>query len=219
MKLVFAILATIAGAYCALGIWFPRFRAHWKGTGMTCGPVSCAGFALFLLSFGATLIFVESVPERYKGWFFYLVVIGWILGAIGYVLDRRAHSRTSMVAFVAALPTGSSSAQPIEEKDPTFFQRYMAPLMVIFGVSAWLGVMTIFVVIPEHKWLGIAFFCLLIAVMITGIAILHSRVVGHYRCRKCQSELPRQKDRSWRREYLFYCKDCNVIWKTGVQSW
>ncbi len=110
MKTIFAILAMIGGVYSALSIWFPRFRAHWKGTRMTCGPVSCASFALFFISLGATFLVVDSVPERHRIWFFFPVMIGWIMGAAGYALDARAHSRSSAAASPAPLqPQGVSA--------------------------------------------------------------------------------------------------------------
>ncbi|SRR5260221_8839002 len=107
MKTIFPILAMIGGVYSALGIWFPRLRAHWKGTCMTCGPLSCAGFALFFISLGACFLVVDSVPERHRIWFFFTVMIGWILGAAGYALDARANSRNSRAATFGPLPQRS----------------------------------------------------------------------------------------------------------------
>jgi hypothetical protein len=95
MRTVIAVLAIVCGVFSALGIWFPRLRAHWKGTSMVCGPVTCAGGAVFFLSLGTVFLCVEAVPERYRTWFALPVIIGWILGSIGRMLDARAQSQSA----------------------------------------------------------------------------------------------------------------------------
>ena len=106
----------------------------------------------------------------------------------------------------------------VEKRDPTFFERFVAPLLGIFVVSSLLGCVIIFGWKPEYERLEIVLFCSLIVVMVTSLAVLHTRVLGHYRCPQCQAELPRHKDDARRAEYLFYCKNCDVIWKTGLQE-
>jgi len=105
-----------------------------------------------------------------------------------------------------------------EKQDPTFVERFVLPQVGIFVVSSLLGCVTIYAVIPEHERLGIALFCILLVVMVTGLAVLRNRVLGHYQCPQCHSELPRHKDSSRHSEYLFYCKNCDVLWKTGLQE-
>lgn len=105
-----------------------------------------------------------------------------------------------------------------ERKDPTFFERFVAPLLTIFVVSSLFGGVVMLGVMPEHKRLGIILFCAVIVVMVTLLAVLHNRVLGHYRCPQCRAELPRHKDDARGAEYLFYCKSCDVIWKTGLQQ-
>ena len=91
-NVIFPVFAIGAGIFSAFGIWFPRFRCHWKGTRMACGPLSCAGFALFFISMGVVFLAVDLVPERHRIWFAFPAIIGWILGAVGYSLDVRSHS-------------------------------------------------------------------------------------------------------------------------------
>jgi predicted RNA-binding Zn-ribbon protein involved in translation (DUF1610 family) len=105
-----------------------------------------------------------------------------------------------------------------EKQDPTFLERFVVPLLGIFLVSSLFGCVIIFYWKPEHEGLEIALFCGLIVVMITGLAVLHRKVLGHYRCPQCPTELTRHKDASRRAEYLFYCKNCDVIWMTGLQQ-
>jgi len=105
-----------------------------------------------------------------------------------------------------------------EKRDPTFVERFVLPLIGIFVVSSFFGVLIIGGMMREHERLGIILFCIVLVVMVTGLAVLHHRVLGHYQCPQCRKELPRHKDNSRRAEYLFYCKDCDVLWKTGLQE-
>jgi hypothetical protein len=89
---------------------------------------------------------------------------------------------------------------------------------MIFVVSSLLGGVIILGWKPELGWVEIVALCSLIVVMVTGLAVLHNRVSGHYRCPQCRVELPRHKDDARCAEYLFYCKNCDVIWKTGLQE-
>ncbi len=106
----------------------------------------------------------------------------------------------------------------IEKKDPTFFERFFVPLFSIFGVSSLLACITIGLVMPQHERLGIMLFCCLIIVMVVLLALLHHRVLGGYQCLQCQTKLPRHKDKTRPRDCFFYCKDCDVIWKVGLQD-
>lgn len=91
-KVIFPVFAIGAGIFSAFGIWFPRFRGHWKGSRMACGPLSCAGFALFFITGGVVFLTADLVPERHRIWFAFPGIIGWILCAVGYNLDARSHS-------------------------------------------------------------------------------------------------------------------------------
>src|SRR2546430_42383 len=81
MNAIFPVLAILGGVYSALGIWFPRLQGHWKGTRMTCGPVSCAGFAAFFIGLGTDFLVGDTVPERYRIWLFVPVILSWIVVA------------------------------------------------------------------------------------------------------------------------------------------
>jgi len=105
-----------------------------------------------------------------------------------------------------------------ERKDPTFFERFVAPLVTIFVISSLLGGVVMLGVMPKYERLGIVLFCVVIVVMIALLAMLHNRVLRHYRCPQCRAELPRHNDDARREEYLFYCKSCDVIWKTGLRQ-
>src|SRR5208282_5934692 len=91
-KVVFPVFAIGIGATSGLGIWLPRFRAHWKGTQITCGRLSCAGGALSFVGVGVAFLAVDSVPEPHRIWSSLPVVMGLVLCAVGYALDASAHS-------------------------------------------------------------------------------------------------------------------------------
>ncbi|HSY19957.1 MAG TPA: hypothetical protein VK815_16555 [Candidatus Acidoferrales bacterium] len=112
MQKIMPILFIAIGVYVSLGIWFPRMRSKWKGTQATCGALGCAGFALFFISLGATFFAVDSVPERDRIWFAVPIMMGWILGALGYAFDTRAHVRGSTATFsVTPQPQSSLRGQ------------------------------------------------------------------------------------------------------------
>jgi predicted RNA-binding Zn-ribbon protein involved in translation (DUF1610 family) len=105
-----------------------------------------------------------------------------------------------------------------EKQDPSFTKRFILPLVGIFVVSSSLGIVAILAAVLKHERLGIALFCILLVVTVTGLAVLHNRVLGHYQCPQCHAELPRHKVSSRRSEYLFYCKNCDVLWKPGLKQ-
>ena len=84
--------------------------------------------------------------------------------------------------------------------------------------SSLLGLVIMGGLMPEHERLGIVLFCILLVVTVTALGMLHHRVLGHYQCQQCHKELPRHKDSSRPREYLYYCKDCDIVWKPGLQE-
>ena len=106
----------------------------------------------------------------------------------------------------------------VEKRDPTFAERFVAPLLGIFMVSPLLAAGMYFGCRHEHERLGIIGCCVTILSMVVALAILHNRVLGHYRCPHCRSELPRHKDPERPGDYLIYCKVCDVIWKTGLRE-
>jgi hypothetical protein len=107
---------------------------------------------------------------------------------------------------------------PTEKSDPTFTERFVVPLVVIFVVSSFLGVVIIAGLMRDHEQLGIILFCSLLVIMLTRIIVLYRRVLYHYQCPQCHKELPRHPDHSRQAEYLFYCKDCDILWKTGLKE-
>jgi hypothetical protein len=133
MQKIFSIFAVVVGIHAALGIWFPRFRAHWKGTHMACGPVSCAGFALFFIGLGTVFLVGDAVPERYRMGLILPVIVSWLLAAVGYALDSRAYARSSPE------PSTPSPSRPGAHAE----QRGW--LFVAFGVLFFVMVLWIFV--------------------------------------------------------------------------
>ena len=133
MQKIFPIFAFAAGIYAALGIWYPRFRGHWKGTRMACGPVSCAGFALFLIGIGTVSIAGDAVQERHRIWLILFIIVSWILGAIGHVLDSRTYARSSPRPLIL-----SSSRRGFRSEQRGW-------IFVVFGVSFLILFLWIFV--------------------------------------------------------------------------
>ncbi len=106
----------------------------------------------------------------------------------------------------------------IEKDDPTFAERFLAPLMGIFLGSSFLGMIVLGACMEKHERLGVVLFCVILVAMITSLAVLHHRVLGRYQCPQCQARLPRHKDPARKRDFLFYCQKCDVVWKTGLQE-
>lgn len=80
------------GIIFVLGIWVPKFRFHWGRTPLICGPVSCAGMALFFGIAGFILATLHAVAfAPYRACFILLAIAGWNLAAFGAILDRRSY--------------------------------------------------------------------------------------------------------------------------------
>src|SRR5262245_16031972 len=133
MSKLFGVVGIIVGVFTALGIWFPRFRGHWKGTLMACGLVSCAGFALFFLSLGMAFLCAEAVPEKHRIWFMFPIISAWILIGAGYALDARAYSRRSLLS-----PMLQPSVRMPDEKRGWMF---VAIGVVLLVMTLWLFIL------------------------------------------------------------------------------
>ena len=124
----------IAGAVLsALGIWFPRFRGHWKGTRMPCGVVTCASSAFLGATMGIGALCFDTIPERHRIWYALLFVLGWIAVTIGYALDRRAQPESS-------LESQSSPLQPAPS-------RGVGREWVFLALGVWFLIMIIWSII------------------------------------------------------------------------
>jgi hypothetical protein len=113
-------------------------------------------------------------------------------------------------------------AQPIEKQDPTFGERFVAPLITIFVAAPLLGfpAAMYWQAEPKHYWRAVPFAAVLIG-MVGGLGLLHHRVLGRYRCPQCGRRLPRLKGTSTAeraREYRFQCENCNVLWHTALKE-
>ncbi len=95
MKIVLAVLAFAGGTCSALGIWFPRFQAHWKGAHVPCGPISCAGAGLFFVSLAVAFLWPRALADRHAVWLILPIVLSWAVLAVGYAIDVRAYARVS----------------------------------------------------------------------------------------------------------------------------
>lgn len=110
MQTVLPILMILGGVFATLGIWMPRFRTRWSCTQITCGPVSCAGFGLSFIGIGILFLIEDAAPEPFVILFGFVFIVGWITGALGYGIDRRA--------FVRNLQEASTPPEPNPEKAP-----------------------------------------------------------------------------------------------------
>jgi hypothetical protein len=55
--------------------------------------------------------------------------------------------------------------------------------------------------------------------MLVAMFVLHHRVLARYRCPKCGARIPFCGDDPKRaQEYRYYCKDCDIIWQTGLRQ-
>jgi hypothetical protein len=94
---LFNILFFAVGAFVALGVFIPRFRLHWKGTRIVCGPLGCAGFGLAFMSMGTSRCFSESLSDHHNNWFIWLFVMGWVIAVAGFILDSRRAKRADIM--------------------------------------------------------------------------------------------------------------------------
>jgi hypothetical protein len=111
---------------------------------------------------------------------------------------------------------------PTEKRDPTFGERFVVPLVVIFVTAPLLGFPAAMYwhAEPKNYWRAIPILIVL-AGMILGLGLLHHRVLRRYRCPQCGSRLPQyagERDPEKAREYRFFCEACNVLWTTGLKS-
>lgn len=112
--------------------------------------------------------------------------------------------------------------QPVEKEDPTFGDRFVAPLITIFVAAPLLGfpAAMYWQAQPKNYWRAIPLVAILIA-MAGGLGCLHHRVLGRYRCPQCGRRLPRFKgasDAESAREYRYLCESCNILWHTGLKE-
>jgi hypothetical protein len=96
MDKIIPILFIAGAVLSALGIWLPRFRGHWKGTRVQCGPVTCASSAFLCATMGIGALCFDTIPQRERIWFALLFILGWIAVVIGYALDKRAQPEGSL---------------------------------------------------------------------------------------------------------------------------
>ena len=114
---------------------------------------------------------------------------------------------------------GGGTCMPIEKRDPEFGTRFILPLVVIFAVAALCGLVAMGYSQDHKGWAGIWPFCLVVGLMLIAIFALHHRVLRRYRCPQCGSRIPFYREDSTRvEEYRYYCKDCDVIWNTGLRQ-
>jgi hypothetical protein len=109
-----------------------------------------------------------------------------------------------------------------EKQDPTFGERFVVPLVIIFVTAPFLGFPAAMYWYgePKNYWRATPFLTILVG-MVFGLALLHHRVLRRYRCPQCGRRLPQysgESDPEKAREYRFLCEACNVLWTTGLKS-
>ena len=106
-----------------------------------------------------------------------------------------------------------------EKVDLTFGRRFILPLLFIIGAGAVFGGLAMIWGMHHSGIQKVIPFCVVIALMIVAVLILHKRVLGNYRCPQCDGVIPRVEAEGERaREYRFVCAKCNVIWQTGLRQ-
>jgi len=94
VRIVFGGFAVLLAASMLAGIWVPRFRICWKGSGAPFGWLSSAGFALGIGAVGAALL-TDGIRLPFpRVWFAVAFVPGWICAAIGWGIDANEHRRS-----------------------------------------------------------------------------------------------------------------------------
>lgn len=104
----------------------------------------------------------------------------------------------------------------IEKKDTHFVVRFITPLLEGSVVFLPLSLVIIILWKPKHLLLEIVVFGFLVVALLTSYVALCMRILSSYRCPQCQANLPKHKGDLRYSDHRFYCKKCDVIWKTGI---
>jgi hypothetical protein len=106
---VYGAIGVGIAIYAALGIWFPKLRSYWKGTRIKCGAVTCAGTTLGFGSLGLLFLLGNTIQEKSRIWYGMAFIIGWLIAAIGYLLDKRNGGTVSVPSNPVPRPQGEST--------------------------------------------------------------------------------------------------------------
>jgi len=92
IAIIVSAAAVLFASVPALAVFFPKMRANWKwrGTQEPVGRLSCAGFALSGLSFGAGALAHEFLPAIYGIVCWLGLMSGFVLAVVGGCRDGRA---------------------------------------------------------------------------------------------------------------------------------
>ena len=106
---------------------------------------------------------------------------------------------------------------PNERKDPDFGMRVLIRVVgSILGPSLLLLPFLFPLRSPQKPWEIALFIAAPLSTAITGCALLY-RLHHRYRCPQCGTRLPFERpEASTRYEHRYYCRDCDIFWKTGV---
>jgi hypothetical protein len=106
---VYGVIGISVAIYAALGIWFPKLRGCWKGTRIKSGAVTCAGMALGFGSLGLLFLLANTIQEKSRIWYGMTFMVGWLIVAIGYMLDKRNGETVSVPSNPIPRPQGEST--------------------------------------------------------------------------------------------------------------
>jgi hypothetical protein len=95
-ELIVGALLVGAGVFAALGIWFPKLRAQWKGTTIRIGRMTSAGFAFAFVSIGLVFLAWDAISEHSRIWFPVAFMVGFIAVIAGAAIERSSQKGLSL---------------------------------------------------------------------------------------------------------------------------
>jgi hypothetical protein len=66
-------------------VFVPEVRMYWRRSDKRLGTVSAFGVAVCV--WAPTLVFLGIVPKSYGGWVYFAVMVGFLIAAVGCLMD------------------------------------------------------------------------------------------------------------------------------------
>lgn len=133
---VLGILVMATGALAAFGvlpirIGMPPANRYWQTRPTKFALISRLGGFLFFVSAGAFIAWHEKMPERYRVYFLFPFLLGFVLAVAGQAMEKRVNPGPTIAALT--LPD-----EPIRQRRQSNLGLIVAAgVVVIFGIMLW----------------------------------------------------------------------------------
>jgi len=99
---------------------------------------------------------------------------------------------------------------PERRRAPGYPNRVLVPGSIVFFVAIPLAIFGF-----EKGWPALG--CAAIALFLIGLAVIHHLTLGRFCCPQCGRRLPLGEPPRPGGFFGFHCRDCRIIWLTGVR--